>query len=175
MTMNKIFNLPSIVIFLTTFTFIGNSLSESEKMIEVIMKNNEGKILGSISLFQKFSGVLFRIDLHSLPPGSHGFHVHEIGLCEDNFKTAGPHFNPEMNEHGFENSSGHAGAMVNIFTYANGEVKADIFNHKVNIMGSNENSILGRSLIIHEDPDDYLSQPSGAAGARIACGQIEIP
>ncbi len=106
--------------------------------------------------------------------GSFGFHVHERGDCSAvDASSAGAHFNPTASAHG--RSSGgphHLGDMDNLVADAEGVVHLDFVLGGVALGNGAANDILGRALIVHADPDDYRSQPSGNAGARLACGVI---
>lgn len=100
------------------------------------------------------------------PIGPHGFHIHEKGSCEtgnpeDPFKAAGGHWNPTNQPHG-----NHAGDFPVLFSN-NGLASMCFFTDKFKVQ-----DILGKTLIIHESPDDYRSQPAGNAGRRLACGVI---
>lgn len=101
------------------------------------------------------------------PIGPHGFHIHENGLCQltnpDNpFESAGGHYNPSDQPHG-----NHAGDFPVLFSN-DGYARVTFFTDKFR-----PEDIIGKSVIIHENPDDYRSQPAGNSGKRIACGVIE--
>jgi Cu-Zn family superoxide dismutase len=107
-------------------------------------------------------------------PGSHGFHLHQNGVCDPpEFTTAGDHFNPTAADHGGPQSAAHhAGDFGNI------EVGADgTGNLELHVMGvtvaEGPNSIVGKSLVLHGGTDDLTTQPSGNSGPRIACGVVE--
>ncbi len=135
----------------------------------------EGDDLGLVTLVQGPQGVLVRADLHGLPPGGHGFHIHSVGSCSPDFAAAGAHFDPGGETHGFLHSTGmHAGDLPNVYAGADGVARADIFTADVNLAADDERSLLdsdGSAIIVHEKPDPY-GEDSGAAGARIACGVI---
>lgn len=100
------------------------------------------------------------------PIGPHGFHIHQYGTCEvgdprDPFQAAGDHWNPDNQPHG-----NHAGDFPVLFSN-NGYARMCFFTNRFNVA-----QVLGKSLIIHENPDDYRSQPAGDAGRRLACGVI---
>ncbi len=109
-----------------------------------------------------------------LPPGSHGFHVHEKGDCSaPDGTSAGGHFNPDGSPHGAPGNTPlmrHAGDLGNI------EAGADSLAHfeKIDVVIALEGtrSISGLAVIVHAGPDDFTTQPTGAAGARLACGVI---
>lgn len=136
----------------------------------------EGQEVGGANLTGTDNGVLIELELAGLPADQWvAFHVHETGSCdhETDHESAGEHFNPGGVEHGYLSASGpHAGDMPNQYVDAEGNLRAHVFNSMVTL-DEGEGSILGRSLMIHADGDDYQSQPSGEAGDRIACAVIE--
>jgi len=151
----------------------------SNEAVHVEIVNTEGEKVGLAQLTPVVDGEGVNINLEAwdLTPGIHGFHIHEKGVCEEpDFETAGGHFNPEDREHGFDNPEGpHAGDLPNIEVDEDGKVKDDIVTELVTLQKGQENSIIregGTSLMIHADPDDYVSQPAGDAGDRVACGVI---
>lgn len=141
------------------------------------LKGPEGADLGTVTLTQTPSGVLVRAELRGLPEGAHGFHVHETGSCEaPGFDSAGGHFAGGGGSHGFMVEGGpHAGDMPNI-TVAGENLTVEVFNPRVTLQEGGEGYLLdddGSAIVIHAGADDNASQPSGDAGARIACGVIE--
>lgn len=151
--------------------------AEAKESIKVSLINNEGVDIGMATLEEGERGVKIAIEGHHFPSGVHGFHIHEKGLCEaPSFETAGGHFNPDNKQHGFDNPEGpHAGDIENLEVSEDGAVEASFKNDRVTLEKGEEHSLLskeGTSLMIHEDPDDYISQPAGDSGARIACGVI---
>jgi Cu-Zn family superoxide dismutase len=112
-------------------------------------------------------------EISGLTPGKHGFHVHEKGDCSaPDGASAGGHFNPTHQNHGAPSSPHrHAGDLGNITADKKGNAKFN-FRDKV-IRLSGEDSIMGKSLILHADPDDMKTQPTGNSGKRVACGVIE--
>lgn len=100
------------------------------------------------------------------PIGPHGFHLHEKGVCEigdpnEPFTSAGGHWNPTNQPHG-----NHAGDFPVLFSN-DGYAKMSFFTNKFNVK-----DVIGKGVIIHQNPDDFRSQPSGDAGKRLACGVI---
>lgn len=136
----------------------------------------EGQPNGSATLTQTPAGVLIEMEIEGLPGESWvAFHIHETGTCdhEVDHDSAGGHFNPTDADHGFLVESGaHAGDMPNQYVPADGVLRAHVLNSYVRLDGGDAD-IRGRSLMLHAEPDDYESQPSGDAGARIACAPIE--
>ena len=115
-------------------------------------------------------------DITGLKPDSeHGFHIHEKGDCSaPDGTSAGGHFNPGSSEHGSISAAmHHGGDMPNIKADAQGNAHIDgPVASNVNVGVGDGFDIVGRGLIIHADPDDYKTQPTGNAGARLACAVI---
>ena len=111
--------------------------------------------------------------VHRLAPDSlHGFHLHENGDCgSSDGMSAGGHFNPDARPHGPQSGPHHAGDMPALKADANGVASATFLLRGVSV-SEGPHSIIGKSLIVHKDPDDYTTQPTGNSGARIACGVI---
>jgi Cu-Zn family superoxide dismutase len=123
------------------------------------------------------SGALASAEVGGLAPNSaHGFHVHETGDCSAaDASSAGGHFNPTGRPHGrMDHSAHHAGDIDNIVADANGVAHVNIHVPGLTLGGGAASDIAGRAIIVHADPDDYASQPSGNAGKRVACGIITI-
>jgi len=115
------------------------------------------------------------IFVQGLKPGQeHGLHIHEVGDCSsgDGMSTKG-HFNPYGKPHAHAGTpERHAGDLPSLKAAKNGRAKVDVMLDVITI-APGPASIVGRGLIVHADPDDYKTQPTGNAGARIACGVIK--
>ena len=154
---------------------------EPSEEIEVTMYDTDEEPIGTAVLSEADDGLTIALEAEGLEPGEHGMHIHDAGLCQGpNFETAGDHFNPTDASHGFDHEDGpHAGDLENIEVAEDGTVSTEVPADNVTILDEDvETSLLtdsGTSLIIHEDPDDYVSQPSGDAGDPIACGVITEP
>ena len=148
------------------------------EMAQAEVKSRDGKDLGKIRVIETTAGVLIRVKLKGLTPGSHGFHITGIGKCEGDFESAGPIYNPLGAKHGFLNAEGPmAGDLPNLVVPASGEVEMDLVSAFVTLNKESEDSLLdndGAAFIIHEKPDDYKADPQGNSGARIACGVFSL-
>ncbi|KAJ3659651.1 hypothetical protein Zmor_011328 [Zophobas morio] len=118
-------------------------------------------------------------EVTGLTQGSHGFHIHEFGDNTNGCISAGAHFNPHGKDHGGPTHDvRHVGDLGNVEAGANGVAKVDITDKLISLDG--EHSIIGRTLVVHADPDDLgqggheLSKTTGNAGARLACGVVGI-
>jgi Cu-Zn family superoxide dismutase len=134
--------------------------------------NSAGQSIGTVRAWQTAGGVSFRISASGLPHGIHGLHVHAVGRCDPpDFASAGGHWNPAGKKHGMNNPAGpHAGDLPNVEVAANGVLTAT-----VTLAGATMASLLdtdGAALVLHAGPDDYMTDPSGNSGARIACAVI---
>lgn len=129
---------------------------------------------GRVTFEQQQGGVMVVVAVTGLPPGtSHGFHVHEKGDCSaPDAMSAGGHFNPGGKPHGqMTMPEHHAGDMNNLTADSAGNARAQFVLSDVTV-GPGPNSVIGKAVIVHKDPDDYRTQPTGNAGGRIACGVI---
>lgn len=132
-------------------------------------------VSGKLSIVPMGDGVHITGEVGGLGAGqTHAIHVHEKGDCSAvDASSAGGHFNPTGSAHGRAGTPvHHAGDMDNIVADADGVAKIDIHLSGVTLGGGAANDIAGRAVIVHAAPDDYTSQPSGNAGARVACGVV---
>lgn len=136
----------------------------------------QGAASGTAEFSQAGDGILVRIEAAGLPPAQWvALHVHGNGVCDQatGHEEAGGHFNPSSAEHGYSSPSGpHAGDMPNIWVDAEGVGRAQFFSPLITL-DDGENAVRGKALMIHAQADDYISQPSGNSGDRIACAVIE--
>ena len=120
-------------------------------------------------------GVHITGNVGGLAGNSRGFHIHEKGDCSAaDASSAGGHFNPAAARTAGGQGAHHAGDMDNVVANGKGVVRLDAHVSGVTLGGGAANDIAGRALIVHAAPDDYSSQPTGNAGARVACGVITV-
>ena len=106
------------------------------------------------------------------PNSSHGLHIHEVGDCSaPDAMSAKGHFNPLGKPHGMPGAGSHAGDLPMLQAAKNGRGKVDATVGGITVTPG-ATSIIGRSVVIHADPDDFKTQPTGNSGARLACGVI---
>jgi Cu-Zn family superoxide dismutase len=153
---------------------LGSSALAADKA-SAVLKDKDGKEVGKVELTDTPSGVLMRLTLDDVPPGDHAFHVHGVGKCEPpDFKSAGPHFNPDETKHGLMNPEGpHSGDMPNLHVPDSGKLTVEVFNEMVTLDA--EQALLdgdGSAIVVHAVADDYTTDPAGNAGDRIACGVV---
>lgn len=142
---------------------------------EATLKDKDGKQVGVAIFIETAEGVRVAVTGYRLPPGGHGLHIHAVGRCDPpDFTSAGAHFNPGGKQHGRSNPAGpHAGDLPNLVVAASGEAGLDITT-KAFTLGPGPNSILAQptALVVHANPDDDRTDPTGNSGGRIACGVI---
>jgi Cu-Zn family superoxide dismutase len=145
-----------------------------DKAICVLNPTEGNDVSGTVTFTCKGEDVKIVADVEGLTPGKHGFHIHEFGDCSAPGGTsAGGHFNPENTEHGGpDDEVRHLGDLGNIEAGEDGTAHLEMTDSMISLNG--EHSIIGRAIVIHAGEDDLTSQPTGAAGARLACGVIGI-
>lgn len=131
-------------------------------------------VRGTVKFSEVADGVRVQAEITGLAPGRHGFHVHDKGDCSaPDASSTGDHFNPTGQPHGApEASARHNGDMGNIEADSSGTATLNYVDHTLSLVPG-DRSIVGRGVIVHANPDDLSSQPSGNAGARLACGVIK--
>ena len=130
---------------------------------------------GTVHLQERSDGTVeVTADLMNVPPGTHGFHIHEKGDCGDNGNAAGGHYNPGATAHGAPDAMPHhAGDWGNVTADASGHVHTTFTTSSITV-ASGAMSAVGHAIILHGNPDDLTTQPSGNAGPRIACGVVTL-
>jgi Cu-Zn family superoxide dismutase len=144
------------------------------KAVAVLHPTEGNEVKGVVWFTKVEGGVRVVAELEGLTPGEHGFHIHEYGDCSAaNGTSAGGHFNPDGKSHGAPTAGDrHAGDLGNVTADSDGKARFEWTDALLSFSGSR--SIVGRGVIVHAEADDFVSQPTGAAGARVACGVIGI-
>jgi len=151
------------------------SMDDGIQKAVCVLHPTEGNDVGGIVTFIRTKeGVRIVADVEGLTPGKHGFHIHEYGDCSSkDGKSAGGHFNPTNKKHGAPDAEErHVGDLGNLVADDNGRAHYDRVDKVISLTGPN--SIIGRGIIVHAGEDDFVTQPTGNAGARVACGVIGI-
>jgi superoxide dismutase, Cu-Zn family len=144
------------------------------KAVCVVRPLGDNKVSGTVTFTKTADGVDVSAELTGLPPGEHGFHVHEFGDCSKmDGVCAGGHYNPTGMPHaGPDSPQRHEGDLGNITADSSGNASYHRVDKMLKLDGPY--SIIGRAIIVHAGRDDLKTQPSGDAGARIGCGTIGI-
>ncbi len=164
-----------IAVFGLTLCFQSNAWSAGHTA-KAVLKGTDGQTVGTVMFAPADRGVKVTAEITGLAQGTYAFHIHGSGVCEaPSFKSAGGHYNPGNKKHGFLSGMGpHAGDMPNITV---SETTAyEWITNLVSLDGTADNTLFpesGAAIVIHENPDDYITDPAGKGGSRIACGVIE--
>ena len=165
-----------IIAVATLAAAVAPTLASAADKAAADIVNTDGAVIGKATFEQMRTGVLMSVDVAGLPPGGHGIHLHAVGACTPNFKAATGHINPHKAMHGLRNPEGpDNGDLPNLFAATDGTAKAEFFTTLVSVSGGEMPALLdadGSAVIIHENPDDHMTQPIGGSGGRIGCGVI---
>jgi len=144
------------------------------RAVAVLIPTEGNKVEGTVSFTKEGNQVKVSAHIEGLKPGNHGFHIHEWGDCSSkDGSAAGGHFNPSALTHGARtDAKRHAGDLGNIEVGDSGMAHIEFTDSVLKLEGPN--SITGRGVIVHANPDDYKTQPTGNAGGRLACGVIGV-
>jgi Cu-Zn family superoxide dismutase len=139
-------------------------------------RDDMGELKGVVNFSESGGIVTITAEVKGLSgAGTHGFHIHETGDCSaPDFTSAGGHFNPTDTIHGApSDQEHHAGDLGNLEIGEDGSGALEATSSMITL-GEGANSVIGKAVILHEKADDLVSQPTGAAGGRVACGIIEL-
>ena len=194
--MSRLLTRPLVLAVVATMAASG-AAAQTPPSARAEFINVEGQAIGSATFTQMAQGVVIRLELRELPTGWHAVHVHENASCEPPFASAGGHFNPGDEQHGYDGDGTHAGDLPNVRVGEDGAVAAELFSNRISLVsqdptdvnvlnraigavqsaaGLSSYNILegnGTAVVVHSAPDDYRTNPSGASGDRIACGVVE--
>lgn len=151
------------------------AISASHQLATASIQPTQGNtVRGKVTFLEVPGGLRVDAIVTGLTPGKHGFHIHEKGDCSaPDGSSAGGHFNPDGHKHGApHDGERHVGDMGNLDANAEGTATLSIEKLAASLGGPH--SIVGRSIIVHADPDDFKTQPTGNAGGRQACGIIKL-
>ena len=161
------------ILLITMFCAIASFARAQEvtKAAAQLEPKSGSKVTGTVTFTKVGDEIQVVADIQNLTPGKHGFHIHEKGDCSaPDAASAGPHFNPTMKHHGGPDTvDHHSGDLGNITADASGKANLD-WKGKLSLTG--KDSIIGKSVVVHEKEDDLKTDPSGNSGSRIACGAI---
>ena len=161
------------ILFAAFFCAIG-SLAQAQEVTKAAAQlepKSGSQVTGMVTFTKVGDEIQVVADIQNLKPGKHGFHIHEKGDCSAaDAASAGAHFNPTQKHHGGPmNLDHHTGDLGNLEADASGKAHLD-WKGKLSFTG--KDSIIGRSVVVHEKEDDLKTDPSGNSGARIGCGAI---
>lgn len=156
--------------------FLATVPSHSAEIMVARMIDAAGADLGTVELREVPHGVLLHVQMRGLPPGPHAIHIHSVGKCEPPFDSAGPHFNPGRAAHGLQSAGGgHAGDLPNLHVPPSGAVDVEMLAPGAGMTAATLVGSDGKAIVVHAGPDDYMTDPSGNSGGRIACGVVAAP
>lgn len=163
-----------LVMGIPLFFLAANAADDKEtlKAVVVLHATEGSKAHGTITFTQKGDVVEIKGSVMGLKPGEHAFHIHEFGDCSGHDgMTTGGHFNPTGKKHGAPDAEErHVGDLGNIKANDEGMAMIDMKDKMISLTG--KNSIIGRGAIVHAAADDFKTQPTGNAGARVAAGVV---
>lgn len=141
----------------------------------------DGPEIGTVKFEQGTTGVLITVEVSGMSPGAHGIHLHTVGACDPDFSAAGGHINPDEAVHGSLNPERSVGGQDNgdlpdLYVANDGTARAEFSTTLVTVSGGSMPELLddnGSTFVIHENPDDHVTQPIGGAGGRVGCGIIK--
>jgi Cu-Zn family superoxide dismutase len=147
---------------------------KAKEAIAVMNPTEDSTVRGVVSFTKDGKGVRIIANIEGLSPGPHGFHIHEFGNCTSpDANSAGGHFNPtDMPHAGPKSEKRHVGDLGNLEADKNGLATLEWTDNIISLEGPE--SVIGRSVIVHAQADDFKTQPTGGSGARVACGVIGI-
>lgn len=165
----------SLITLLFALRFAANNAiaEDTTTLVAKLSPSSGGQVMGTVTFTPGADGTKVVVDISGLKPGKHGLHIHEKGDCSaPDFSSAGAHFNPAHSHHGGPaTAERHAGDFGNVEADASGKVHFELTEKDLKLSGAD--SIVGKSVVVHEKEDDLKTDPSGNSGARIACGVIE--
>ncbi|MDE0184685.1 MAG: superoxide dismutase family protein [Candidatus Poribacteria bacterium] len=148
----------------------------SKQATATISSASGSEVTGTAVFKQSGDSITLTVEIQNAAPGLHAVHIHEVGDCSSpDGKSAGGHWNPTEVAHGeWGVGEFHLGDIGNMTVGDDGTGKIELTTDKWEMGTGSIRDIVGKGIIVHADADDFTSQPSGAAGARIGCGAIAL-
>ena len=150
------------------------SPAQGPRAIATLQPTTNSITNGTVEFAQVGDRVKVTGEIRGLKPNTeHGFHIHEKGDCSSgDGMSAGGHYNPTGQQHGMHGAGAHhTGDLPSLKADANGVARLDFSTASIRV-GGGATDIVGKGLIVHRDPDDFKTQPTGNAGPRLACAVI---
>lgn len=170
---------PALIAMAGVLLAVPSALSagSNDALGHAAMVRGDGTSAGTAKIALRRGKPVLELNLSGLTPGVHGAHIHAVGQCGGSgaaFTGAGPHLNPQHRKHGMNNPEGHhLGDLPNITVDSRGRARLRLE------LGLNPGQLAtelydadGSALVIHAGPDDYVTDPAGNSGARVACGVL---
>lgn len=157
-----------------TLVACGTPQPQPPQAMAKLQATSGSKVRGDVKFTQPAEQkVMVSAVIYGLKPNSeHGFHIHEKGDCAENGNAAGGHFNPLGTNHGkYDGQQHHMGDLPSLMADSNGVATVNVESPDISLL-EGQGNVIGRAVIVHAQPDDYVTQPTGNAGARIACAVI---
>jgi Cu-Zn family superoxide dismutase len=166
------------VTMLVILTAACSMSTEQASQATAELKDKDGKAVGVAMFRESSGGVTVDVNVKGLTPGLHAVHVHAVGRCDaPAFTSAGGHFNPAQKKHGYKSPEGaHAGDLPNMLVAKDGTGRFEAFTDGMTLKPG-ATSVFdkdGSALVIHAGVDDNVTDPTGNAGDRAACGIITM-
>ena len=165
----------AIVLLIGGMLLAGCATTPSGPSAVAVLEPTKGNTAGGkVTFLQKGDKVIVVAQVSGLTPGAHGFHIHEKEDCSSgDGMSAGGHFNPQGKPHGNPgDAEHHAGDMPMLAADGYGDAKLTAELAVITVDSGAATNLIGKSVIVHQDADDYKKQPTGNSGARVACGVI---
>jgi Cu-Zn family superoxide dismutase len=156
-------------------TDAGRESEDLSTAIARIAPKSGSSVTGEATLAQEDGKLSITVQLSSAPPGAHAVHLHEKGDCSaPDASSAGGHWNPDGKPHGKRGSGAfHAGDLGNVEIGPDGTGSLSLDVSDWSLGAGSEKSPVGKAVVVHAQPDDFVTQPDGGGGQRIACGVVE--
>ncbi len=168
-----VYKTPAIAGYVLLLAACAATEPEGPSVSASVRPASGSQVSGSVKFTQVLSRVRVDAQLAALTPGAHGFHIHENGDCSaPDAMSAGGHFNPYGKKHGGPDAAvHHSGDFGNLIADANGKATQTLWLEGISV-STGKDGIIGRAIVVHADPDDLKTDPTGNSGTRVGCGVI---